>query len=126
MDAWRLFKKEQATWFQWLENIRDWCISRQLWWGHRIPAFYVNFDDDQENNGLPGGTSEKVDRWVVGRDEAEAQKEAEKKFPGKKFTLAQDEDVLDTWFSSGLFPFSVFGWPDETPDLRDFCRRVVA
>ena len=47
-------------------------------------------------------------------------KEAEKKFPGKKFTLAQDEDVLDTWFSSGLFPFSVFGWPDETPDLRDF------
>ena len=113
-------KEQEATWFRWLENIRDWCISRQLWWGHRIPAFYVNFDDDQENNGLPGGTSEKVDRWVVGRDEAEAQKEAERKFPGKKFTLAQDEDVLDTWFSSGLFPFSVFGWPDETPDLRDF------
>jgi valyl-tRNA synthetase len=114
-------KEQEATWFRWLENIRDWCISRQLWWGHRIPAFYVNFDNEEEGeNGLPGGTSEKVDRWVVGRDESEAQKEAEKKFPGKKFTLAQDEDVLDTWFSSGLFPFSVFGWPDETPDMKDF------
>ena len=67
-----------------------------------------------------GGSSEKLDRWIIGREEAEARKEAEAKFPGKAFTLEQDEDVLDTWFSSGLFPFSVFGWPDESPDLAEF------
>jgi valyl-tRNA synthetase len=111
----------EPTWFRWLENIRDWCISRQLWWGHRIPAYYVKFEGEEEDDcGMPGGSSEKLDRWVIGREEDEARAEAEKKFPGKAFTLEQDEDVLDTWFSSGLFPFSVFGWPDETPDLAEF------
>ena len=111
----------EPTWFRWLENIRDWCISRQLWWGHRIPAYYVKFEGEAEDEcGMPGGSSEKLDRWVIGREEDEAGAEAEKKFPGKTFTLEQDEDVLDTWFSSGLFPFSVFGWPDETPDLAEF------
>ena len=111
----------EPTWFRWLENIRDWCISRQLWWGHRIPAFYVRFAGEGDDDcGMPGGSSEKMDRWVIGRDADEARVSAEKKFPGREFTLEQDEDVLDTWFSSGLFPFSVFGWPDETPDLAEF------
>ena len=116
----------EPTWFRWLENIRDWCISRQLWWGHRIPAYYVKFEGEAEDDcGMPGGSSEKLDRWVIGREEDEARAEAEKKFPGKTFTLEQDEDVLDTWFSSGLFPFSVFGWPDETPDLAEFYQTAL-
>ena len=111
----------EPTWFRWLENIRDWCISRQLWWGHRIPAFYVRFTGEgDDESGMPGGSSEKMDRWVIGRDADEARVAAEAKFPGREFVLEQDEDVLDTWFSSGLFPFSVFGWPDETPDLAEF------
>ena len=111
----------EPTWFRWLENIRDWCISRQLWWGHRIPAYYIKFEgESDEDAGMPGGASEKLDRWIIGREEQEARAEAEAKFPNKAFTLEQDEDVLDTWFSSGLFPFSVFGWPDSTPDLNEF------
>eukprot|EP00798_Chlamydomonas_sp_ICE-L_P023645 gene23645-9174_t len=114
-------KDFEATWFRWLENIRDWCISRQLWWGHRIPAYYVIFDgEDPEASGNPGMPSEAMERWVVGRNKEEATANAEKKYPGKSFTLTQDDDVLDTWFSSGLFPFSVFGWPKNTEDLAAF------
>lgn len=109
----------EATWFRWMENIKDWCVSRQLWWGHRIPAYYVRFNDDG-SPGVPGAPSEHMDRWVVGRDEKEAAVAAEKKFAGRSFSLVQDEDVLDTWFSSGLFPFSVFQWPKQTPDLEKF------
>ncbi len=87
------------TYNQWLENIEDWCISRQIWWGHRIPAWY----DDEGN-------------VYVGRSEAEVR---EKHGLGDR-PLRQDEDVLDTWFSSALWPFSTLGWPDHTPELETF------
>src|ERR1700733_8967838 len=88
------------TYFEWMRNIKDWCISRQLWWGHRIPAWY----DDKGN-------------VYVGRDEADVRK---KHSLTSDTPLRQDEDVLDTWFSSGLWPFSTQGWPDRTPRLDKF------
>uniref|UniRef100_A0AAQ6A519 valine--tRNA ligase n=1 Tax=Amphiprion ocellaris TaxID=80972 RepID=A0AAQ6A519_AMPOC len=101
------------TWFNWMDNIRDWCISRQLWWGHRIPAYFVTVSDPSDMDGH---------YWVSGRSEEEAREKAAKRFNVSvdKITLRQDEDVLDTWFSSGIFPFSIFGWPNETQDLNVF------
>jgi len=90
------------VYFNWLENIDDWCISRQLWWGHRIPIWYG-----------PEGS------MFCARSEADAYAQARNKF-GEQVSLSQDPDVLDTWFSSGLWPFSTLGWPDETPDLAYF------
>lgn len=99
----------QDTWFRWLDNIRDWCVSRQLWWGHRIPAYEASAEGIESI-------------WVVGRTADEALERAAKQMGVQKdtITLKQDEDVLDTWFSSGLFPFSVFGWPEKTEDLEAF------
>ena len=90
------------TYFEWMRNIEPWCISRQLWWGHRIPAWYG-----------PDG------EIFVGETEEEAKALAEEQL-GAGVALMQDEDVLDTWFSSGLWPFSTMGWPDETPELKAF------
>ena len=86
-----------TTYFQWMENIRDWCISRQLWWGHRIPAWYC------DECGEVIVSMETPTRCGCGCG-----------------TLRQDDDVLDTWFSSALWPFSTMGWPDETPELKTF------
>jgi valyl-tRNA synthetase len=88
------------TYFEWMRNIRDWCVSRQLWWGHRIPAWY----DDA------GGV-------YVGRSEPEVRR---KHSIGVDVALHQDDDVLDTWFSSALWPFSTLGWPESTPELARF------
>jgi valyl-tRNA synthetase len=93
-------KNWENTYFQWLENIQDWCISRQIWWGHRIPAWY-----------------DEAGKVYVGRNEAEVR---EKYQLGAGIALAQDNDVLDTWFSSALWPFSTLGWPEQTDALRTF------
>jgi valyl-tRNA synthetase len=91
----------------WLENIRDWCISRQLWWGHRIPVWYG-----------PDGAA------FAGRTEAEAHARAAAHY-GRQVNLIQDPDVLDTWFSSGLWPFSTLGWPEQTDDLATYYPTTV-
>ncbi|CAK9438293.1 uncharacterized protein LODBEIA_P25170 [Lodderomyces beijingensis] len=107
-------KTSESEYFQWLENIQDWCISRQLWWGHRCPVYFVNIEGE-EHDRLDN------DYWVSGRNKEEALKKANEKFAGKKrFTLEQDEDVLDTWFSSGLWAISTLGWPKQTRDLELF------
>ena len=90
------------TYFEWMRNIQPWCISRQLWWGHRIPAWYG-----------PDG------EIFVAHDQTAAQLAAEAHY-GAPTELTQDEDVLDTWFSSGLWPFSTLGWPDQTPELARY------
>ena len=95
-----------TTYNQWLNNIQDWCISRQLWWGHQIPAWY---GDDG--------------RTYVARSEADAKAQAAA--AGYTGTLTRDEDVLDTWFSSALVPFSTLGWPEETPDYKMFLPSTV-
>jgi len=88
------------TWYQWLENIEDWCISRQLWWGHRIPVWY-----------------DATGKTYVGHDVADVRRKYQLT---EDCLLTQDEDVLDTWFSSALWPFSTLGWPEKTPDLKTF------
>jgi valyl-tRNA synthetase len=95
-------KNWEATYFNWMDNIQPWCISRQLWWGHQIPAWY--------------GPDGKV---FVALTEAEAKAEADRHY-GQDTALKRDEDVLDTWFSSALWPFSTLGWPDETPVLKRY------
>ncbi len=87
----------EKTYFEWMRNIHDWCISRQLWWGHRIPAFTC------ENGHVTVAEEDPTSCGTCGSGR-----------------LEQDPDVLDTWFSSQLWPFSVFGWPEQTPDLKDF------
>jgi valyl-tRNA synthetase len=89
--------------FNWMENIEDWCISRQLWWGHRIPAWYT-----------PDG------QIIVARDEAEARERLQVKGLDATLELRADEDVLDTWFSSQLWPFSTLGWPEDDEDLKKY------
>ncbi len=90
------------TYFEWMNNIQPWCVSRQLWWGHRIPAWF--------------GPDDKI---FVEHNQLDAEKAAELHY-GKKVKLIQDEDVLDTWFSSALWPFSTLGWPNNTKDLKKY------
>ena len=105
-------ENQRTILLNWLENIRDWCISRQLWWGHRIPIWHCA--DCKE---MVPALDSKVE-IVEGHARAASVPKSCPKCGGSK--LKQDSDVLDTWFSSGLWPFSTLGWPDETGDLRDF------
>ena len=100
-------KNWEKTYFEWMRNIQPWCISRQLWWGHRIPAWYG-----------PDG------EVFVAYNDVEASELAQKHY-GKPVELTRDEDVLDTWFSSGLWPFSTLGWPDKTPELARYYQTDV-
>jgi valyl-tRNA synthetase len=95
-------KNWEKTYFDWMENIQPWCISRQLWWGHRIPAWYG------------------PDGQVFVAETEEAARETSRQHYGKDVELRRDEDVLDTWFSSALWPFSTLGWPEGTAELQRY------
>lgn len=95
-------QKFEKTYFNWLENIQDWCISRQIWWGHQIPAYYCE---------------------ECGHINVEIEK-PEKCAKCGSTRLIQDPDTLDTWFSSALWPFSTLGWPEETDDFKTFSQQI--
>ena len=115
----------QATFFNWMENIQPWCISRQIWWGHQIPAWYgpdgkvfvAENEDDAVADALAHYTEIEEITAEEGHDIA-ADPERRTRFAGEY--LHRDEDVLDTWFSSALWPFSTLGWPDQTPELKRY------
>ncbi|XP_055453013.1 valine--tRNA ligase, mitochondrial [Psammomys obesus] len=111
LELWPAFHRK--SWQHWFAHMGDWCVSRQLWWGHQIPAYKVVGESAEDDS---------KECWVVGRSEAEARAIAAKQTgrAGPELTLERDPDVLDTWFSSALFPFSALGWPQETPDLARF------
>ncbi|KAF5299665.1 hypothetical protein FQA39_LY11460 [Lamprigera yunnana] len=100
----------EKTWLSWLENIRDWCVSRQLWWGHRIPVYLCRVKNEERFC------------WVASDNLEHARCKASEKLSANpdNIVVVQDEDVLDTWFSSALFPFSAFGWPQQTENLSNY------
>jgi valyl-tRNA synthetase len=114
-------KNWEKTYFDWLENIEPWCISRQLWWGHQIPAWYAPWGAvyvaETEEEAIAEALGDAVTREIY--DDAEAARIAEDSQRSGEL-LTRDEDVLDTWFSSALWPFSTLGWPDETPELKRY------
>ncbi len=114
-------KSWEKTYFDWLENIQPWCVSRQLWWGHQIPAWYSPwggvFVEETEDAAYAAALADGVERGVLSDDEARAIAADPARLDEM---FARDEDVLDTWFSSALWPFSTLGWPDETPELKRF------
>jgi valyl-tRNA synthetase len=111
----------EKTYFQWLENIEPWCVSRQLWWGHQIPAWYAPdgsvYVAETEEEALAQALAQAVVKGEMTDEEARALAGNPARAAGY---LTRDEDVLDTWFSSGLWPFSTLGWPDETPELARY------
>ena len=101
----------RKSYISWMTDVQDWCLSRQLWWGHQAPMYFAQIygeEHDEADGSL----------WFAGRTQEEAEKKARAALPGKNFTLKRDEDVLDTWFSSGLWPFATLGWPKQTLDLE--------
>ncbi|MCK0198864.1 valine--tRNA ligase [Ancylobacter sp. 6x-1] len=114
-------KNWEKTYFEWLENIQPWCVSRQLWWGHQIPAWYgpdgTVFVEETEEEAYAAALAHCVQAGIVSATEAEALANDPEKIGA---LVTRDEDVLDTWFSSALWPFSTLGWPDETAELKRF------
>jgi valyl-tRNA synthetase len=111
----------EQTWFRWMDDCHDWCISRQLWWGHRIPAYHITLDGQQTLDDNDDDTNMKY--WVSAHTHEDAMRKAHARFPHispECIRLKHDEDVLDTWFSSGIFPFSICGWPEQTADLERY------
>ncbi|XP_026299461.1 valine--tRNA ligase isoform X1 [Apis mellifera] len=96
---------QEIFWYDYLNNIRDWCISRQVWWGHSIPAYYITIEGKTE--------------WIIARTENDAKIIVQNKY-GSDIKLYKDEDVLDTWFSSAILPFAIMGWPEKTEDLKKY------
>jgi valyl-tRNA synthetase len=114
-------KNWEKTYFDWMENIQPWCISRQLWWGHQIPAWYGPdgkvFVAETEDEAVSRALAYYQETGAITRDQArDMAQHPESRSP----FITRDEDVLDTWFSSALWPFSTLGWPDETPELKRF------
>ena len=125
-------KTSAGDWTRWLENMQDWCISRQLWWGHRCPAYLIKYEGEavDVNTSILFSSGRQLTHqaaddtnWVVARTPEEAQAQADQKAAGRKYTLEQDEDVLDTWFSSGLWPFSILGWPEKVSFLLEHVHK---
>ncbi len=117
----------EKTYYNWMEDIQPWCISRQLWWGHRIPVWYGpegrHYSALTEQGALEKAKADRPGLWrLASREEALACDFVE---PDGTALLVQDEDVLDTWFSSALWPFSTLGWPDETPELKMYYPGAV-
>jgi valyl-tRNA synthetase len=114
-------KNWEKTYFEWMENIQPWCISRQLWWGHQIPAWYGPdgkvFVAETEEEAVGSALGYYVEQEVITEEQGREMAEDPAKREG---FISRDEDVLDTWFSSALWPFSTLGWPDETPDLQRY------
>ena len=114
-------KNWEKTYFEWLENIQPWCVSRQQWWGHQIPAWYSPWGgiyvEETEDAAYAAALAEGVERGALTEDEARALAGDAARL---RETFRRDEDVLDTWFSSALWPFSTLGWPDETPELKRY------
>ncbi len=114
-------KNWEKTYFEWLENIQPWCVSRQLWWGHQIPAWYgpdgTVFVEETEEEAMAAALAHCVEARIITDEEARALAEDPDKLAA---LITRDEDVLDTWFSSALWPFSTLGWPDETAELKRF------
>jgi valyl-tRNA synthetase len=111
----------EKTYYDWMENIQPWCISRQLWWGHQIPAWYGPDDKvfvaETEDEALAEALAYYVINDVLSQDEADKIAESEDR---RATFLKRDEDVLDTWFSSALWPFSTLGWPEDTPEVKRY------
>ncbi|PHP67989.1 valine--tRNA ligase [Zhengella mangrovi] len=118
-------KNWEKTYFEWMENIQPWCISRQLWWGHQIPAWYGPdgqvFVEKDEETALEAAIQHYISH--EGPWKAWVEEKLENFKPGE--ILERDEDVLDTWFSSALWPFSTLGWPDKTPELKKYYQTDV-
>ncbi len=114
-------KNWEKTYFDWLENIQPWCVSRQLWWGHQIPAWSSpwgeTYVEEDEATALANALSDGVKRGALTSDEAEALASSPERLAE---SFPRDPDVLDTWFSSALWPFSTLGWPDQTPELARY------